>query len=125
MPLFETGIVQVNSSVGSISSLIWQPSNISTTTFGSLGSVTAGDTLKDVTIINTGTGTIYVGGGSAAAAALPTGTPVVPSGQVTLQGYNVTSGTSTLGNLWAQSATGATPSTSSSVVGLASVPSVV
>lgn len=125
MPLFETGIVQVNASVGSISSLIWQPSCTSTTTFGGLGSITTGDTLKDVTIINTGAGTIYVGGGSGLAAAVPLGMQIPPGGQATVQGYAVTSGTSTLGNIWAQAATGATPATSSSVVGLASVPSVV
>jgi hypothetical protein len=122
VPLFENGIVQVSTAVGSVSSLIWQPSNTSTTTFGSLGSVASGAVLKDVTILNTGTATIYVNSGSAAV-----GTTLglqVPSGaQATVQGYNVTAGTAVTGNIWAN--TSGTGLTSSTTVGLATVASVV
>jgi hypothetical protein len=120
--LFETGIVQVTSGLGSISALIWQPSNQSATTFGSLGSITAGDVLKDVTIINQGPGTIYAANGSIAASAAPLAMPIPPSGQATFQGYSQTAGTSTAGNIWAIGATGGT--TASVIVGLASVASV-
>ena len=89
MPLFETGIVQV-STVGTLSALIWSPSNGSTSTFGALGSITTGDVLKDVTIINTGSGTVYAAGGTTAAGAAPIGIPIPPGGQLTIQGYNVT-----------------------------------
>ena len=123
MPLFETGIVQVNSSVGSISSLIWQPANTSTTTFGPLGSITAGDTLRDVTIMNTGPGTIYAAGGSIVASAAPIGLQIPPGGQATLQGYLVVAANNANGNIWACAATGG--AASSATTGLASVASVV
>jgi hypothetical protein len=121
--LFETGIVQVSSSVGTLSSIIWQPSNQSTTTYGPLGSITTGDVLKDVTILNTGPGTVYVGAGSLAASATPLGAQINPGGQATFQGYNITAGTSTAGNIWAITPTGGT--TSSTTAGLASIASVV
>lgn len=123
MPLFETGIVQVNSAVGTLSSLIWNPSNGSTTTFGSLGSITTGDILKDVTILNTGTGTIYAAGGTTVAGAAPIGLPIPPGGQLTIQGYNVTAAATVPGGpVYGICATGAASSTTA---GLASVPSVV
>lgn len=123
MPLFETGIVQVNSSVGSISSLIWQPGNTSTTTYGPLGSITVGDTLKDLTIINSGAGTIYASNGSITASATPAGFPIPPGGQMTVQGYFLVAANSAVGNVWAVAATGGL--NSSTQVGLASVASVV
>lgn len=123
MPLFETGIVQVVSNFGSISAVIWQPSNTSTTTFGPLGSITVGDTLKDVTILNQGPGTIYAAAGSIAASASPIGLQIAPGGQCTLQGYNITAANTTNGQIWAITATGGT--TASTQVGLASVASVV
>ena len=122
MPLFESNIVQVNSAVGTLSSLIWSPSNVSATTFGSLGSITAGDVLHDVTIINTGSGTVYASAGTTTAGAGVAGIPINPSGQLTLQGYSVTAGTSVAGNIYGLCTTGASSST---VAGLASVPSVV
>ena len=121
MPLFETGIVQV-STVGTLSALIWQPSNTSTTTFGPLGSITVGDVLKDVTIVNTGSGTVYAAGGTTTASSSPIGLPIPPAGQLTIQGYSQTAGTATFGNIYALCATGAS---SSVTVGLASVASVV
>lgn len=118
VPIFETAIQQVNSSIGTVSGLIWEPSNTSATTFGPLGSVTAGDVLKDVIIMNTGANTIYVGMGSATVMTT-TGMEVKAGGQITYQGYNVTAGTTSAGNIWAN--TGALTQTSSTVVGLASV----
>ncbi len=123
MGLFETGIVQATATVGTISTLIWQPSNTSTTTFGALGSVTSGDVLKDVTIFNQGPGTVYVGAGSLAASATPLGAQINPGGQATFQGYSVTAGTATTGNIWGVTPTGGT--TSSTIAGLASIASVI
>lgn len=117
MPLFETGIVQVNSSVGSLSSLIWNPAYTGTTTFGPLGGIAVGSSLKDVTIMNTGPGTVYVAAGSMAASATPIGAPVVPGGQMTLEGYSVTAANNTVGQLWGIVATGG--SNSSTTAGLA------
>lgn len=122
MPLFETGIQQTNSAIGTISSLVWSPSNTSSTTFGPLGSITAGAVLKDVTIINTGTVAVLIGSGSASAAAT-TGFSLPVGGQVTLQGYNVTAGTATTGQIWGQTTVVGT--TGSTLAGLASVASVI
>ena len=108
--------------MGTLSALIWQPSNQSTTTFGPLGSITTGDVLKDVTIMNTGTGTVYAAGGTTAAGAAPIGIPIAPGGQMTLQGYVQTAGTATFGNIYGICATG---NSSSTTAGLASVASVV
>jgi hypothetical protein len=120
--LFEGNIVQVQSAVGTLSALVWQPSNTSTTTYGAAGSITAGSVLKDVTIINTGTTTVYVASGTTVAGATPIGLQVPAGGQVTVQGYNVTAGTATTGNIWGICATGLSSST---IAGLATVASVV
>ncbi len=102
MAIFETGYAPVTS-VGTIASIIFNA-----------GSVSAGS--RDVTVINTGPagGTIYVGGGSAAANAT-TGIPVVVGAQVTLQGAAVT--------LWANVQSPAVNSTCQA--GLATLASVV
>jgi hypothetical protein len=120
--LFENGIVQVQSSVGTLSVLLWQPSNTSATTFGAAGSVPSGAALKDVTIVNQGTATIYVSSGTTTAGATPAGLQVPVNSQLTIQGYNVTAGTATTGNIYGICATGLS---SSSLTGLASVASVV
>ena len=122
MPLFESGIVQVNSAVGTIASLIWNPANTSSTTFGSLGSVASGAALKDVTIINQGSVAVYVGYGSVAVSAA-SGMQIPVGGQMTVQGYSVTAGTATTGQIWGQTLTPGT--TSQTLAGLASVASVV
>jgi flagellar basal body rod protein FlgF len=121
VPIFETSIQQVNSNIGTSYSLIWNPENTSTTTFGALGSVSSTATLKDVTIMNTGTVTVFAGsgtqtaGGSAGSLAIPVG------GQVTIQGYNVTNPSGTTGQIWGNTTTG----TGATTAGLASVASVV
>lgn len=122
MALFESAIQQVNSAVGTVASLIWDTDNTSATAFGPLGSITAGNVLKDVTIINQGSVPVYVGMGSAAAAAT-TGVQIPAGGQLTLQGYNVTStASSATGDIWGQTAVVGT--TGATVVGLATVASV-
>jgi hypothetical protein len=118
--VFESGIVQV-SSPGTVSALIWNPSNTSATTFGSLGSVPASSVLKDVTVINQGTVTVYVNTGSASAASGTIGVPIPAGGQLTIQGYSGTVGTA--GSLWAQ--TVVVGQTGLVAVGMASVASVV
>ena len=122
MPLFETGIVQV-STVGTLPVAHLEPVKRVTTTFGSLGSITTGDVLKDVTIINTGSGTVYAAGGTTVAGAAPIGIAIPPGGQVTIQGYNVTAASDGPG--WPICALAATGASSSVKVGLASVASVV
>jgi len=119
--LFESAIQQVNTSVGTVASLIWNPENTSATTFGPLGSVASTAVLKDVTIINTGTVAVLVGSGSASAAAT-TGLSIPAGGQVTVQGYSVTSPSSTTGQIWGQ--TTVVNTTGSTLAGLASVASV-
>ena len=121
MPIFEAGIQQVNSSIGTSSSLIWNPENTSTTTFGALGSVSTTATLKDVTIVNTGTVTVFAGSGSLAAGNVATPLAIPVGGQVTIQGYSVVNPSGTTGQIWGNTTTG----TGSTLAGLASVASVV
>ena len=124
MAIFEAGIVQVNSAVGTISSLIWNPSNTSATTFGSLGSVPASAVLKDVTVVNQGTTPVYVSSGSIASTTPLLGVAIPVGGQMTIQGYSGTVGTA--GSLWAQAGTvGASQLTGQVAAGMASVASVV
>jgi hypothetical protein len=118
--LFESGIVQV-SSPGTVSSICWNPSNTSATTFGSLGSVPASAVLKDVTVINQGTVPVYVGMGSAAATTSQIGAQIPAGGQLTIQGYSGTVGTA--GTIWAN--TGVVGQTGLVAAGMASVASVV
>lgn len=122
MPLFENAIVQT-ATVGTVSGLIWAPGNTSTSTYGPLGSITVGDVLKDLTIINSGAGTIYASNGSITASSTPVGFPIPPGGQCTIQGYYLVAANSSVGNIWAVAPyLGVTSSTQ---VGLASVASVV
>jgi hypothetical protein len=119
---FAAGIVQVNSSVGTISSLIWNPSNTSTTTFGALGSVPSTSAFSGLIVANTGSNTIYLNGGSANLALSGTiGFPVAAGSEVYLSGYSGTVGTA--GSIWAQTITSGL--TSSTQVGLPSVASVI
>ena len=78
--------------------------------------------LKDVTIINQGTATVYLSQGTTTASATPAGLQLAAGNQLTIQGYNVTAGTATTGNIWGICATGLSSST---LTGLASVASVV
>jgi hypothetical protein len=119
VPIFATGIQQVTSSVGTISSVVFDTDNQSTTTYGPLGSITAGDVLKDIVIMNTGSNTMYVGSGSISATS-QNGLSIPAGGELVLYGYNVTSTVSTTtGDIWAQ--TGVVGQTTSCIVGLASI----
>ena len=122
MAQFESGIVQVNSSVGTVASQVWNPSNSSSTTFGSLGSVPSGATLSGLIVANTGSNTIYLASGSLAAASA-TGIPVAPGGEVYLSAYSATqSAPPASGTIWAQtSVVGQTSSTQSGLPSVASV----
>lgn len=119
MAIFETGIQQV-SAVTSSAGVIWDTDNTSSTTYGPLGAIAVGDVLKDVTIINQGPAVIFVGSGAGVTAA--TGLSVPAGGQVTIQGYSVTSvASSAVGDISAITSSG----TATAIVGLASVLSVV
>ena len=122
MPIFSS-LQQVTSSVGTIASVIFDSDNTSTTTYGPLGSITAGDVLQDVVIQNTGANTMYVGFGSISTTST-TGCQVNAGGEMVLYGYKVTSTASNAtGDIWAQ--TGVVGQTTSCVVGLASIPNAV
>jgi hypothetical protein len=119
MAIFATGIQQVTSSVGTVASVIWDSDNTSTTTYGPLGSITAGDVLQDVMIQNTGSNTMYVGFGSISATST-NGFEIKAGGTLVYYGYKVTSTVSTAtGDIWAQ--TGVVGQTTSCIVGLASI----
>ena len=118
MPIFSS-LQQVTTSVGTIASVIFDSDNTSTTTYGPLGSITAGDVLQDVIIQNTGANTMYVGFGSISAAST-NGFEIKAGGELIYYGYKVTSTVSTAtGDIWAQ--TGVVGQTTSCVVGLASI----
>jgi hypothetical protein len=120
VPIFETGIQQVTSSIGTVSVLIWDTDNTSTTTYGPLGSITAGDVLKDLVIVNTGANPMYVGFGSISVAST-NGVQVVAGGTLYLYGYNVTSvASNATGDVWAQVSVVNAPT--SCIVGLATSP---
>jgi len=121
VPIFEGAIQQANASMRPSSSLIWKPENTSSTTFGALGSVSTTATLKDVTIMNIGTVTVFIGSGSLTAGNASTPLAVPVNGQVTIQGYSVVNPSGTVGQIWGNTTTG----TGSTLAGLASVASVV
>ena len=104
MAIFETGYAPVTS-VGTISTIVFNACSVNT------GS-------RDVTVINTGAGTVWVGGGSAAVGGLA-GMTLVPGAQVTLQGPAIT--------LWGVTNAGAGGANVTSTVqaGLATLASVV
>jgi hypothetical protein len=118
--IFETAIVQVQSSVGTQPAIVWDPGNTSATTYGPLGSVPSASVLKDVTIINTGTVNIYAGMGTVAYAS-KTGALIPVGGQLTFQGYSVT-GQTGVGTIWANA--GTVGYSSSTIAGMASVAAV-
>jgi flagellar basal body rod protein FlgF len=121
VPIFETSIQQVNSSIGTASSLIWNPENTSTSTFGALGSISSTAVLKDVTIQNTGTVTVFAGSGSLSAGGTASPLAIPVGGQLTIQGYSVTNPSGSVGQIWGNTTAG----TGSTTAGLASVASVV
>ena len=121
--IFETAIQQATSSVGTLSSKIWDPSNTSATTYGPLGSVPSGAVLNSLLIINTGTTNMYVGMGSAAVATTLGLLVTANGGECYLPAYASSGTTGSPNAVWAN--TGTVGLTTSALVGMASVPSVV
>ena len=120
--IFESGIVQVQSSVGTQPAVVWDPGSTSSTTYGPLGSVPSGATLTDVTIINTGTVNIYAGMGTVAYASKTGALIPANGGQLTFQGYSVTSRGAN-GTIWANA--GTVGYSSSTIAGMVSVAAVI
>lgn len=117
MSFFEGSIVQA-STAGTAVSVIWNPTNTSPTTFGSLGSIASGLTLNHIGIVNAGPGTIYVGGATVTSA---TGLPIPPGGQCGIQRYSFVPGvSSSSGTISAITASG----TAQVQVGLVSITAV-
>ena len=122
MAQFESGIVQNVASIGTVPTMVWNPGNTSSTTFGSLGSVSSTAVLTNPVVANTGTNTIYVSSGSVAVGtSFPTGIAVPAGGEAIIYGYSGTGAAA--GTIWAQ--TGVVGQTSSSQAGMSSVFSVI
>lgn len=112
MAIFSVGSPAYQAASGSTTAVkIWSG------TASALAALSPAVTLRDFTVVNTGTVTIYVGGSSVAGAA--TGAPVPAGAQLTIQGWTATSNTST-NDVWAISAAG-NWTTESSLATLASV----
>lgn len=105
MAIFEGNLVQV--STITTAALVWDPSNTSTSTFGPAGAVnvlTPAQTLRDVTIINTGANTVWLGGSTVTAA---TGLALPAGAQITYNGYTAVAG-ATAGRIYGISTGGTT-----------------
>ena len=89
MAIFDVGspAYQANS-LGTTASIVWSG------TAPAIGSVSPAAVVRDLTIINTGTATCYLGGTGITTTAT-TGFALAPGVQVTLQGWTATTGTST------------------------------
>jgi hypothetical protein len=98
--------------VGGTAVLIWSG------TATALAAVSPASTCRDISIMNTGTATCYVGGSSVTTAALP----LLPGQQVTVQGWAATSNTTTQ-DIYGITTGGGTITTTAA--GLATVASVV
>jgi hypothetical protein len=121
VPLFESSIVQVQSTIGTTSALVWNPENGSTVTFGAYGSVPSTATLKDVIVQNTGTTTVYIGSGSLSAGGSTTPLQIPVGGYVLVSGYSVTNPSGSTGQIWGNTTSG----TGSTLAGMASLANVV
>lgn len=114
MAIFEGNLVQ--QSTITTAALVWDPSNASTTAFGPNGAVTVltptAQTLRDVTIVNTGANTVWLGGSTVTAA---TGLALPAGAQLTYNGYTAVAG-QTAGRIYGISTGGTTVE-----VGLATV----
>ena len=117
MAIFETGIVQQSTVLGTAIGTVFNINNTSTTTFGPLGSVGSGQVIKDLTVVNEGPGTIWVSNGTVPAT--QAGIAMNPGMQVTLGGYNVTAAAGGVGNLYATCLV--TTGTATVITGMASV----
>lgn len=115
MAIFESNLVQQTTIT--TAALVWDPSYQTPggTTFGPNGVVptlTPNQTLRDVTIVNTGSNTVWLGGSTVTAA---TGLALPAGAQLTYNGYVATAG-STAGRIYGISTGGTTVE-----VGLATV----
>lgn len=93
MSFFEGSIVQVTS-VTSSAIVVWDPSNSSKTTYGSLGAVPSNAVLNAVGIANNGTATVWIGGNTVTTL---TGLPIPPGGQIGIRRYSFSGGATTGG----------------------------
>lgn len=98
--------------VGTSATKIWSANS------SALAALSPAVTLRDLTIVNQGPSTIYVGQSGVTSS---TGTPVPDGGQLTIQGFTATSGT-TAQDTYAICASGGSATV---IAGLASVASVV
>jgi len=115
--IFETGIVQQSTVLGTAIGTVFNINNTSTTTFGPLGSVGSGQVIKDLTVVNEGPGTIWISNGTVPAT--QAGITMNPGMQVTLGGYSVTAAAGGVGNLYATCLV--TTGTATVITGMASV----
>jgi hypothetical protein len=118
--IFEAGIVQTTSP-GTIAAMVWNPGNTNATTYGPLGSVPATSIFHDLVIVNQGTCSVYLNGGSVSAAQGTSGVLLAANSSLTWVGYAGTVGTA--GTIWAN--TGTVGLTGAVAVGMPSVVSVV
>lgn len=115
MAIFESNLVQQTTIT--TAALVWDPSytTVNGTAFGPFGVVTVqtpAQTLRDVTIVNTGANTVWLGGSTVTAA---TGLALPAGAQITYNGYVATAG-QTAGRIYGISTSGTTVE-----VGLATV----
>lgn len=111
MPIFDAGSPAYQSaSVGQSAALIWSG------TASALAGITPAVTLRDITIINTGTATVFIGGSLVTATAFPLG----PGQQMTVQGWTATSNKTT-NDIFGICSAGTTVVTTAGLATLASV----
>jgi hypothetical protein len=116
--IFDAGSPAYQSTVGGTSTAV----KIWSGTASALASISPAVTLRDLTVLNNGTISIYIGVGTTAAQ-LAGGVLVNPGGQVTMQGWVGTSNTTT-NDLWGVGSTSVAGSFSTAA-GLATLASVV
>jgi hypothetical protein len=120
MPIFDAGSPAYQSTTvgSSVPVKIWSG------TVAALAAISPAVTLRDLTIVNTGTGVLWVSSGSAAAvsSAGSTGLAVPPGAQLTLIGWTATSNTTT-SDVWGIGQTNS--GTVTAIAGLATLASVV
>lgn len=109
MAIFESNLVQETTIT--TAALVWDPSYDTPggTTFGPHGVVevlTPAQTLRDVTIVNTGANTVWLGGSTVTAA---TGLALPAGAQITYNGYTAVAG-QTAGRIYGISTSGTTVS---------------
>jgi hypothetical protein len=101
--IFDVGsaVYQGPTAVGGTAVLVW------TGTTSALNAISPAQTLRDITVINTGANPVSIGG---SLAAFGTAMTIPPGAQLTVQGWTTTTGTSTH-DVYAVAASGAATST--------------